>query len=240
MADNKLAVQNEMTITSLSEIFAQSGYFSDARGAAQAAVKILAGRELGLPPIASMTGINIIKGKVSLSAVVMASVLKRTPGYDYKVVELSESICKIEFIHSGQSLGVSKFDMQDAKQAGLLDSGMYKKYPRNMLFARAMSNGIRWYCPEVLGGPAYTPGEIEAGADSEGEDNGNNVIDVEVTDFAEYLREDETITAKVKELDSDGLGLIDIVEAINKPVDEGGFGRDFGPADIQSYLDKGD
>ena len=84
MTDNKLAVQNEMTITSLSEIFAQSGYFSDARGAAQAAVKILAGRELGLPPIASMTGINIIKGKVSLSAVVMASVLKRTPGYDYK------------------------------------------------------------------------------------------------------------------------------------------------------------
>ena len=233
MTDNKLAVQNEMTITSLSEIFAQSGYFSDARGAAQAAVKILAGRELGLPPIASMTGINIIKGKVSLSAVVMASVLKRSPGYDYKVVDLSESVCKIEFIHNGQSLGISKFDMQDAKQAGLLDSGMYKKYPRNMLFARAMSNGIRWYCPEVLGGPAYTPGELEAGADSEGEDNGN-VIDVEVTDFAEYLKEDETILAKVKELaQNPDNGPIEIMDAINEE-----FQRDFGIGDIQGYMDR--
>ncbi len=233
MTDNKLAIQNEMNITSLSEIFAQSGYFSDARGAAQAAVKILAGRELGLPPIASMTGINIIKGKVSLSAVVMASVLKRSPGYDYKVLDLSESICKIEFIHNGQSLGVSKFDMQDAKQAGLLDSGMYKKYPRNMLFARAMSNGIRWYCPEVLGGPAYTPGELEAGADSEGEENGN-VIDVEVLDFAEYLKEDETIAVRIKELAKNpDNGPIEIMEIINTE-----FSRDFGPADIQTYMDR--
>ena len=234
MTDNKLAVvHNEMTITSLSEIFAQSGYFSDARGAAQAAVKILAGKELGLPPIASMTGINIIKGKVSLSAVVMASVLKRSPGYDYKVIELSDTICKIDFIRNGQSLGVSKFDMADAKQAGLLDGGMYKKYPRNMLFARAMSNGIRWYCPEVLGGPAYTPGELEAGADSEGEENNNSVIDVEVMDFAEYLKEDEIIKDKVKQLDGEGLGLIEITDAINTE-----FSRDFGPGDISNYLDR--
>jgi len=233
MTDNRLAViHNEMTITSLSEIFAQSGYFSDARGAAQAAVKILAGRELGLKPIESMTGINIIKGKVSLSAVVMASVLKRTPGYDYKVLEHNETICKIDFIRNGQSLGVSKFDVADAKQAKLLDGDNYKKYPRNMLFARAMSNGIRWYCPEVLGGPAYTPGELEAGADSEGEGN-NGVIDVEVTDFAEYLREDEIIKDKVRQLDSEGLGLIEITDAVNSE-----FGRDFGPSDIQGYMDR--
>lgn len=233
MTDNKLVVQNEMNITSLSEIFAQSGYFSDAKGAAQAAVKILAGRELGLKPIESMTGINIIKGKVQLSAVVMASVLKRTPGYDYKVLEHSETICKIDFIRNGQSLGVSKFDVADARQAKLLDGDNYKKYPRNMLFARAMSNGIRWFCPEVLGGPAYTPGELEAGADSEGEGNNKDVIDVEVIDFAEYLKEDEVIKDKVKQLDSEGLGLIEITDAINME-----FSRDFGPADVQSYMDR--
>lgn len=234
MTDNKLTiVHNEMTITSLSEIFAQSGYFSDARGAAQAAVKILAGRELGLKPIESMTGINIIKGKVSLSAVVMASVLKRTPGYDYKVLEHNEKGCKIEFTRNGQSLGVSKFDEDDARQAGLLSGDNYKKYPRNMYFARTMSNGIRWFCPEVLGGPAYTPGELEAGADSEGEGN-NGVIDVEIMDFAEYLKEDEVIKDKVKQLDSEGLGLIEITDAINTE-----FSRDFGPADVQSYMDRG-
>ncbi len=87
---NKLAITQDLTITNLGQIFAQSGYFSDAKDAAQAVVKILAGQELGLPPIASMTGINIIKGKVSLSAVAMATVLKRHGGYDYKVNENSE------------------------------------------------------------------------------------------------------------------------------------------------------
>ena len=233
MTDNKLAIQNEMTITSLSEIFAQSGYFSDARSAAQAAVKILAGRELGVPPIASMTGIDIIKGKVQLSAVLMASVLKRTPGYDYKILDHSDTICRIEFIRNGERLGISKFDVSDAKQAGLLNGDNYKKYPRNMLFARAMSNGCRWYCPEVLGGPAYTPGELEAGADSEGEGNGN-VIDVEVTDFAEYLKEDEAILARVKELASQpDNGPIEIMDTINEE-----FQRDFGIGDIQGYMDR--
>jgi hypothetical protein len=36
-----------------------------------------------------------------------------------------------------------------------------------MLFARAMSNGARWYCPDVFAGPAYTPDEL--GADVDGE-----------------------------------------------------------------------
>lgn len=226
-------IPSDMTISSLGQIFAQSGYFSDAKDAAQAVVKILAGRELGLPPIASMTGINIIKGKVSLSATVMASVLRNRQGYDYKVLDHNEKGCKIEFFRNNQSLGISKFDLDDAKQAGLLNGDNYKKYPRNMLFARAMSNGIRWFCPEVLGGGlAYTPGELEAGADSEGEEEAKN----EIIDFAEYLEEDEEITTRIKELAASGLGPIEIMELVNKPVEDGGFDAKFGPADIFERL----
>lgn len=60
MANNLTDIQR------LGNILAASGYFSDAREMAQAAVKVMAGQELGIPPVASMMGINIIKGKVAL------------------------------------------------------------------------------------------------------------------------------------------------------------------------------
>jgi hypothetical protein len=38
-----------------------------------------------------------------------------------------------------------------------------------MLFARAMSNGARWHCPDIFGGPIYTPEELGVEVDGEGE-----------------------------------------------------------------------
>lgn len=212
---NDLTIRNDMTIGALGQIFAQSGYFSDARDAAQAVVKILAGRELGLPPIASMTGINIIKGKVSLSATVMAAVLRRNPDYDYRVREHTEDICRIEFFYKGESIGVSKFDKGDAQKAGLFNGDNYKKYPRNMMFARAMSNGIRWYCPEILGGPVYTPGELDAGADSEGE--GNEIREQnELLSFSEDLQQENMLRGRIEELMSEGRNIMAIRDIVNE------------------------
>lgn len=76
--------------------------------------------------------------------------------------------CAIEFKVGDVMRGVSTFTIEDAEQAGLTkDRGNaksnYVKYPRNMLFARAMSNGCKWLIPEVLAGiPVYVEGEIEA------------------------------------------------------------------------------
>src|SRR3972149_5956164 len=55
----------------LGGILAKSGFFADSREAAQCVTKILAGRELGIGPVASMTGIYIVKGRVTLSANLM-------------------------------------------------------------------------------------------------------------------------------------------------------------------------
>ncbi len=49
-----------LDIMQLGEVLIESGYFQDAKQAAQAVVKVLAGAEIGLGPIASMTGIYII------------------------------------------------------------------------------------------------------------------------------------------------------------------------------------
>lgn len=158
----------------LGGLLSASGYFSDAREMAQAAVKVMAGQELGIPPIASMMGVNIIKGKVALGAHLIASRI-RAHGYDFRILRHDNTGCEIEFLSKldvkghRSSLGKTSFTEEDAKAAQCF-SDMYKKYPRNMYYSRAVSNGAKWFTPEIFGGtPVYTPEELGAEIDSEGE-----------------------------------------------------------------------
>lgn len=146
----------------IGKVLAQSGYFQDAREAAQCITKILAGRELGIGPVASLTGIYIVKGRVTLSANLMAAQLKRSGKYTYHIRRMDDTGCEIEYFEGQQSIGVSSFTEADAKAAGLLGGENWKKFPRNMYFARAMSNGAKWYCPDVFSGPVYTPDELSS------------------------------------------------------------------------------
>ena len=152
----------EVDLFRLGDVLAQSGYFQDARQAAQAIVKVMAGRELGFGPIASMTGIHIIQGRPAIGADLMAKAVKRSGRYNYRVTELTDEACSIEFFEKSgdawQSIGTSLFTRQDATKAKTknLDA-----FPRNMLFARAMSNGVKWFCPDALGLTSYTPEELE-------------------------------------------------------------------------------
>ena len=149
------------------QAMAQSGYFADAKQTAQAMVKILAGHEMGFDTFASMTGIHIIKGKPVVGANLMAAAVKQHPKYDYRVKAMEDSHVCIAFYQGQTHLGDAEFTIADAKTAGLTGRDNWRNYPRNMLFARAISNGVRWYCPDVFAGNAvYTPDELddEAGA----------------------------------------------------------------------------
>jgi len=150
----------------LGQILSQSGFFDDCKQAAQAVVKILAGSELGLPAFSSMVGIHIIKGKPAIGANLIAAAIKRSGRYDYRVMELSDRICQIAFFEGSKQIGVSEFSASDAAKAGTQNMG---KFPRNMLFARAISNGVKWFCPDIfLGVPLYTPAELGAVVDEDG------------------------------------------------------------------------
>lgn len=160
--------KQSLDIMTLGDVLSKSGYFQDTREAAQAVVKVLAGQEIGLGAIASMTGIYIVKGRVTLSANVMAAVIKNSGRYTYRVKKMDNEECIIEFFENGQPIGVSEFGMADAKTAGLAAGDNWKKFPRNMMFARAMSNGAKWYCPDVFSGASiYTPDEVGAMIDGE-------------------------------------------------------------------------
>ena len=153
---------------SMGDVLAKSGMFTDVKTQAQAVVKVMAGRELGIGPIVALTKIYVVQGRVALSAEVMAGLIKRHPDYDYRIVEHTDKICKLVFYHKGKSIGESTFTIEDAKRARVAHGVNWYKYPRNMLFARAISNGARWYCPHLIAG-AYTPDEMGMAVDNQGE-----------------------------------------------------------------------
>jgi hypothetical protein len=146
-------------IMSIGKAFAESGMFPDIKSAAQAIVKIQAGAELGIAPFAAMSGIHIISGKPTIGAGVMAAMVKSSGKYDYRIVEQTEKKCSIDYYQGSEMIGNSTFTIEDAKKAGTKNTD---KFPRNMLFARAMSNGVKWYTPDVFAGPVYVPEEMES------------------------------------------------------------------------------
>jgi hypothetical protein len=200
----------------LAEHFARSGYFKDATDKSQAIVKMCAGEELGLTPMASMQGIHIIEGKPSLSANLLATLVRRHEHYDYKPVQVTDQGAELEFTRDGERIGVSIFTLDQAKRAGLVkEKSGWMKFPEAMCFARAMSQGVRWYCPDVTAGsPAYVPEELGAEVDEAGapiESSGQPVAGV---------------VEEPVEAEDDGLASDEQVEQIGTAIKATGIGFD--------------
>ena len=155
---NNELIKSTADAISIGRMMYESGLFADIKSASQAVVKILAGQEVGVPPLASMTGIHVISGKTVVGAGLMASRVKGSGKYDYLVTEHTDKVCSIEFKQGKNVLGISTFTIDDAKKAGTKN---LDKFPRNMLFARAMSNGVKWFTPDIYSMPVYVPEEMD-------------------------------------------------------------------------------
>jgi hypothetical protein len=160
-AQSQSLVTNIGDMQKIAATLSASGYFKDTKDASQAFVKVLAGHELGIPPFASMTGIHIIQGKPEIGANILAALVKSSGRYNYRVTRMDESACVIVFFErwdgKWEPCGESVFTIEDAKRAGTQN---IQKFPRNMLFARAISNGVKWFCPDITAGQTtYTDGE---------------------------------------------------------------------------------
>lgn len=154
---------------SLGEIFIKSGLFGNQLSEAQAVVKIMAGREIGLEPFAAMQGIDIISGKVVMKPIVMAARIKASGKYDYRILTETAERCEISFYQGADCIGTSVFTIRDAEAMGLAGKDNWRKQPAVMLYNRAMSKGARQFCPDVFFGVAvYTEGEIEQHNEAKG------------------------------------------------------------------------
>jgi hypothetical protein len=149
----------------LARVFAASGLFgrngNQDQLIAECAVRLMAGMEAGFSAFASATGVNIIEGKPAFSSNLLAQAVRRHPAYDYRVLENTDRICRIQFFAHGKPLGIIEWTMAMAERAGLSGKANWKRYPEAQLFARAMSAGVRTHCPDALGGAvAYVPEEL--------------------------------------------------------------------------------
>lgn len=148
----------------MAEHFFKSGVFQDVKDMSVALVKIQAGQELGISPIMAMKEVYLIPSKagvkIQIGASLQAAMIKKSGKYDYRIVDHSKEICTIHFFEKRadkwEKIGAESYTIGDARTAGLTaGKDVWTKHPKNMLFARAMSNGAKWYCPDVFGGAIY-------------------------------------------------------------------------------------
>lgn len=170
-------------LTHISLQLAKSG-LSGFGNPSQVLARILAGRELGLPPMASIRGTYIVDNQVSLNAGLMAALI-RNAGHKYEVITRTAQECSIRFYRDDQTY-VHTFTIDDARRADLLISSKgnvkvnWKRYPKAMLYARCMSEGAKIMYPDILAG-YYTPEELGATVDQDG-----NVLDDPTITVTEY------------------------------------------------------
>lgn len=122
---------------------------------------MLAARELDIPPMAALNGgINIINGKTEISARMMAALIMRR-GHTISVEESTDQKCVLKGVRSNGQTTFESFTIEEAKLAGLVkDAGGWKKWPKDMCYARCMSRLARRLFPDVIG-MGYIEGEIK-------------------------------------------------------------------------------
>lgn len=183
---NKMLTYEE--VEKIGKAFVASGMFGrDLDRVSKAITKIMAGQELGMAPFAAMRAIHVIEGNATLSANTMAAMIKRSGRYDYEVKEKSAEKCIIDYFETRggtrRKIGTETFDVEEATKAGLMNKTNWRNYPKAMMFARCMSNGVRTYAPDVFNGMlVYTPDEMGGKVDLSGDYTG--AIDAEVIEPA--------------------------------------------------------
>lgn len=101
---------------------------------------------------------SVINGRPALKSESMLARFQKAGGH-IQWTELSDKRCAAIFSHPQCSPVEVDWDMERAKAAGLAGRDMWKKFARNMLKARVISDGVRTAYPACLGG-VYTPEEL--------------------------------------------------------------------------------
>lgn len=133
------------------------------------------GSMLGIHPVAALQGVNVIDGKPTLSPALM-SALVRKAGHTLRVAT-SGQIKDKTFTATATLIRrddprnpfVVTWGFERAERAGLVGKGAWGKYPEAMFKARAISEVCREGAQDVFLGAAYTPEELGANVDSEGQ-----------------------------------------------------------------------
>ena len=163
MSNELIPSQQEMqTLENLSKYAMQSKFFDKIGSQGGLLSIMLYAKELGLPPMQCLfSGMHNIQGKIEISAALMNSMIRKA-GHKLEILQLDNKTCSIKGTRKDDgSTYTETFTIQDAEMAGLMANQVWKKYPKNMLFARALKNLARMLFSDVIGS-AYVEGEVSS------------------------------------------------------------------------------
>ena len=112
----------------------------------------------GLHPVQALRRFHIINGRPAMRADAMQAAFMQSGG---KIVwkQRDDIACEATFSHPQGCEVTVRWTMEMAKAAGLTNNTNWKKYPRQMLHARCVSEGVRSSNPAIVCG-FYTPEEV--------------------------------------------------------------------------------
>lgn len=122
---------------------------------------LLAGNELGLPPMAALKSMDVIHGTPGLRAHAMRG-LVQSHGHTVEMIESTGTVCIVRGRRADtEEWQTSTWTIGRAQLAGYVaKNGMYKTNPTDMLSARATGEVCRWIASDVLHGVPYTSEEL--------------------------------------------------------------------------------
>lgn len=118
------------------------------------------GQAMGLSPAEALYRINIIQGKPTASAELIAANVRRA-GHKLRVSGDERGARAVIIRCDDPDFEyVSEWNMDRARQLGLADKDGWKKQPGTMMRWRAVTEVARLACSETLYGVMYTPDEL--------------------------------------------------------------------------------
>lgn len=120
------------------------------------------GTSMGLSPAESLYRINVIQGKPTASAELIAAQVRKA-GHKLRIAKdeasMSVTATVVRCDDPDYPISVTR-DRRWAEAMGLASKDNYIKQPMTMLTWRAITAAAREACPEALYGVAYTPDEM--------------------------------------------------------------------------------
>lgn len=122
---------------------------------------MLTGREVGMGPMSALQRIHVIQGKPCIDAQGQRA-LVLAAGHDIWQQEATPTSCTYAGRRAGsENTQTVTWTIKDAQAAGLASKEMWKKYPRQMLAARASAELCRLIAPDAIQGLGLTVEELQ-------------------------------------------------------------------------------
>jgi len=173
-ATTPLPTAEELTVcTAIANAMVKGGVQlpKDARSADAVLIKMLIGREHGLPPMAALTEIDLIEGKACLNARTKVAIVRRRGLGNIELVESTNPTATVTVTRADWPPDRQErvtWTIEDANKAQLLTKTNWRRYPRAMLAARAESEACTKYFQEVFLGLPHTADELGYETDEAG------------------------------------------------------------------------